>query len=161
MPCRGTRIERHSRQPNGSILILAPLSGRNAWNTLPGVKTRAEKDRSLSVIAFDASRSTTVRFCDVGSSRSTAHEDPTSRSSILHQASKGLCRTGCAPSRRGREPEIGMMPRRMRASLTLEDQTRMDFHLLSMSSGVFQLANNGISSSRTGYSPMSRSLRSR
>jgi hypothetical protein len=30
-----------------------------------------------------------VRFCDVGSSRSAAHEDPTSRLSILHQASEG------------------------------------------------------------------------
>jgi hypothetical protein len=44
-------------------------------DTVPGVKTPAGRDRSLSDIAFDASRSTTVRFCDVGSSRSAAHED--------------------------------------------------------------------------------------
>ncbi len=55
--------------------ILAPLSGRNVWNTFPEVKTPGGRDRSLSDIAFDASRSTTVRFCDVGSSRSAAHED--------------------------------------------------------------------------------------
>jgi hypothetical protein len=51
----------------------------------PGLNRRAWRDRSLSDIAFDTSRSTTVRFCDVGSSRSAAHEDPTSRSK--HSAS--------------------------------------------------------------------------